>query len=128
MQITGSNYADTVNSTPNDDTFTLGGGGDTVVYNLLDNADATGGNGTDTWTDFSLAQDDQIDIGELLIGLNGAGGTIGNFVSVEFDGENTIVSIDRDGQGTNFESTQLITLEGVNVSLEELLQHLNTDV
>lgn len=47
-QLTGSAYADTMGSTAYNDTFTSGAGADSVIFHLLDNADATGGNGHDT--------------------------------------------------------------------------------
>lgn len=54
-QITGSVNGDDIHSTAYDDTFTPGIGADTVIYNLLAD-DNTGGNGSDTWKDFSVAQ------------------------------------------------------------------------
>lgn len=42
--------------------------GDTLIYHLLNGADATGGNGADRWQNFSTAQGDKIDIHELLTG------------------------------------------------------------
>ncbi|ENX06777.1 type I secretion C-terminal target domain-containing protein [Acinetobacter variabilis] len=43
-----------------------GAGADTAIYYLLNNADATGGNGTDTWTDFNAVEGDTIDVSALL--------------------------------------------------------------
>jgi hypothetical protein len=68
---------------------------DTVVFNLLNSADATGGNGTDEWTDFNLAQGDKVDISTLLSGADAS--NIANYVTVTADGAgNTIISVDRD--------------------------------
>ncbi|MCE0489776.1 Ig-like domain-containing protein [Pantoea sp. Mb-10] len=121
--IEGTSVADTLTSGAYDDVITAGAGADTLVYHLLANADATGGNGHDSWTDFSVAQGDKIDISDLLIGWNDSTSNVNDFVKVDHTPEgNTVLSIDRDGTGTGFSSTQLITLEGVNVSLEELLQ------
>ncbi|MGK3126540.1 Ig-like domain-containing protein [Candidatus Pantoea formicae] len=127
--ITGTAAADTLTSSAYDDTITTGAGADTLVYHLLANADATGGNGHDTWTDFNVAQGDKIDVSNLLIGWNDSTSNINDFVKVDHTSDgNTVLSIDRDGTGTAYSSTQLVTLEGVNVSLEELLQqpHQNT--
>ena len=97
--------------------------GDTLIYHLLSANDATGGNGTtDTWTNFSLAQGDKIDIGDLLVGWNGQNATLGNYLSVSTNGNNTVVSIDRDGTGATYHSTNLITLENVHTTLDELIQ------
>ncbi|WP_313376211.1 type I secretion C-terminal target domain-containing protein, partial [Pantoea sp. CTOTU50773] len=127
--ITGTTGADTITGGAYDDTITTGAGADTLVYHLLATADATGGNGHDTWTDFNVAQGDKVDISNLLIGWNDSTSNINDFVKVDHTSDgNTVLSIDRDGTGTAYSSTQLVTLEGVNVSLEELLQqpHQNT--
>ncbi|WP_337023665.1 MULTISPECIES: Ig-like domain-containing protein [unclassified Pantoea] len=121
--ITGTAGADTITGGAYNDTITTGAGADTLVYHLLASADSTGGNGHDTWTDFNVAQGDKIDISNLLIGWNDSTSNINDFVKVDHTSDgNTVLSIDRDGSGTGYSSTQLITLEGVNVSLEELLQ------
>ena len=121
--ITGTAGADALTSSAYDDTLTTGAGADTLVYHLLNSADAVGGNGHDTWTDFSVADGDKIDISSLLVGWNDATSNVNDFVKVDHTADgNTVLSIDRDGTGTAYSSTQLVTLEGVNVSLEELLQ------
>ncbi|MEG2223022.1 MAG: Ig-like domain-containing protein [Citrobacter sp.] len=97
--------------------------GDTLIYHLLSANDATGGNGTtDTWANFSLAQGDKIDIGDLLVGWNGQNATLGNYLTVTTNGSNTVLSIDRDGTGTTYHSTTLVTLESVHITLDELVQ------
>lgn len=96
--------------------------GDTLIYNLLNASDATGGNGTDTWKNFSLAQGDKIDIGDLLVGWNGQTASLGNYLSVSTSGGNTTLSIDRDGTGSTYHSTQLVTLENVQTTLTELIE------
>jgi len=121
--ITGTAGADALTSSAYDDTITAGAGADTLVYHLLNSADAVGGNGHDTWTDFSVPNGDKIDISSLLVGWNDATSNVNDFVKVDHTADgNTVLSIDRDGTGTAYSSTQLVTLEGVNVSLEELLQ------
>jgi hypothetical protein len=50
-----------------------------------------------------------------------AGDNIKDFLSVSQVGGNTVISIDRDGVGSAFAATQLITLNDVSVSLEMLL-------
>ncbi|HHG9063051.1 TPA: BapA/Bap/LapF family large adhesin, partial [Citrobacter freundii] len=100
--------------------------GDTLIYHLLNANDATGGNisngATDTWTNFSLAQGDKIDIGDLLVGWNGQNATLGNYLTVTTSGNNTVIAIDRDGTGNTYHSTNLITLENVHTTLDELVQ------
>jgi VCBS repeat-containing protein len=97
--------------------------GDTLIYHLLSSNDATGGNGTaDTWSNFSLAQGDKIDIGDLLVGWNGQNSSLGNYLTVSSSGNNTVISIDRDGTGNTYHSTNLVTLENVHTTLDELIQ------
>ncbi|WP_308912134.1 BapA/Bap/LapF family large adhesin [Acinetobacter schindleri] len=115
--ITGSRYDDSYSSHV--------GVADTVIYNVLEGAetDATGGNGTDIWTDFSLTEGDAIDVSALLTGANAE--NISEYISVEVNDNNaTVISIDRDGAGTQFrDKVELITLDGVNTNLEELLSN-----
>lgn len=97
--------------------------GDTLIYHLLNGADATGGNGVDRWQNFSTAQGDKIDIHELLTGWDHQAATLGNFVQVHTSGANTVISVDRDGAGSAFKSTDLVTLENVQLTLNDLLQN-----
>ncbi|EEJ6338117.1 BapA prefix-like domain-containing protein [Salmonella enterica] len=97
--------------------------GDTLIYHLLNGADATGGNGADRWQNFSTAQGDKIDIHELLTGWDHQAATLGNFVQVHISGANTVISVDRDGAGSAFKSTDLVTLENVQLTLNDLLQN-----
>ncbi|WP_285403610.1 Ig-like domain-containing protein, partial [Pseudomonas sp. MEJ086] len=126
------------------DTFNLiNGGRDTLLYKVLagSTADGTGGNGTDTVNGFSLGtweaspNADRIDLSELLVGYTAGGGaryingvatiasneTIGQFISVATSNGNTTVSIDRDGNGSAYSSTALVTLNGVSTDLATLL-------
>ncbi|MBV5095308.1 BapA/Bap/LapF family large adhesin [Tenebrionicola larvae] len=122
--LTGGAQANVATSTAYDDTYTLGGASDTVIFHLLDNQDATGGNGTqNVWTDFSTAQQDRINLDELLTGWDGNSASLGQYLNITHSGGDTVVSIDRDGSGSAFQSTQLVTLDNVSVTLEELLQH-----
>jgi hypothetical protein len=124
------------------DTFNLiHGGHDTLLYHLLNAADATGGNGQDQVNGFTVGTfeatptADRIDLAALLVGytptqtsgpahyINGAatidsGDPITNYLSVSHVGNNTVVNIDMHGTG-NY--TPLVTLNNVNVSLETLL-------
>ncbi|POP41210.1 hypothetical protein CHU33_23865 [Superficieibacter electus] len=95
---------------------------DTLIYQLLDTASATGGNGNDSWSNFSLAQGDKIDIGDLLVGWNGDQVALGSYLNVTTSGNNTVIAIDRDGGGSTYQSTNLVTLENVQTNLEELIQ------
>ncbi|WP_409308227.1 BapA/Bap/LapF family large adhesin, partial [Pectobacterium sp. B1J-3] len=122
LQLNGSRYNDTATSSAYDDTFTLGDGKDTLIFKLLDPEGVTGGNGSDTWTDFSLADGDRIDVSALLQGWDSESGNLGDWISVDIVDGNTVIAIDRDGQGSAFESAELVTLQSVQVTLEELLE------
>ncbi|WP_434279225.1 Ig-like domain-containing protein [Acinetobacter sp. CE-15] len=126
------------------DTFNIGNGGqDTILYKVLLASDATGGNGSDTVNGFTVGvaeatpDADRIDLKALLTGytadadgaahyINGTatidtGDTIANYLNVTQIGNNTVISIDRDGLvgGTNY--TPLVTLNNVHTDLETLL-------
>ena len=110
-------------STALSDVITGSAYGDTLVYHLLTSASATGGNGVDTWHNFSLAQGDKIDIHDLLVGWDPASSNIANYLNVTTSGNNTVISIDRDGTGTTYTApTTLVTLENTHTTLDELVQ------
>jgi hypothetical protein len=94
-----------------------------VLNNTTGNG--TGGNASsvagDHWTNFSLSQGDKIDIHDLLVGWNGQSSTLGNYLHVTTDGSNTVISIDRDGAGTAYTNTTLVTLDNVQTTYEELV-------
>ena len=99
-----------------DDILTGGEGIDTAIYYLLDNLDATGGNGTDTWTDFTVGSGaDKIDVSALLDGLQTAT-NIGSYISVKTNADgDAVITIDRDGAGTEFATkSDLLILTGVD--------------
>jgi hypothetical protein len=126
-----------------DDTFDLSAGGqDTLMYKVLSAAN-NGGNGQDTVIGFHVGtieatkNADIIDISEMLIGykpdadgaahyINGvptidAGDNIKDFLRVTQSGNDTILSIDRDGTGSSYGMTKLITFKDTDVDLETLL-------
>ena len=110
-------------STVDADRLTGSAYGDTLIYHLLNANDATGGNGMVDDTDQLLAgRGDKIDIGDLLVGWNGQNATLGNYLTVTTSGNNTVIAIDRDGTGNTYHSTNLITLENVHTTLDELVQ------
>lgn len=105
--------------------------GDTLIYQVLNNTagNATAGNSNgDHWTNFSLEQGDKIDISDLLVGWNGSAATLGNYLQVSTSGNNTVISVDRDGAGTAYAKTTLVTLDNVQTNYEELVnqQHIIT--
>ncbi|MFK4206305.1 type I secretion C-terminal target domain-containing protein, partial [Acinetobacter junii] len=109
------------------DTYTANAGGDTLIFNLLSSVSSTGGNGVDMWTDFQVGTGvaDRIDIGALLVGYNSSENQIyiDQFISVENSSGNTSLYVDRDGEGTQFNDTLLLTLSNVNTNLNTLLSN-----
>lgn len=152
--IAGSNFDDVIkgNSGNNEfegrggnDTFNIGQSGhDSLLYKLLNAADATGGNGHDMVNGFTLgtwegtADTDRIDIRDLLQGsgytgtadasyVNGVAtlgygsGNIMDYINVRVENGSTIISVDRDGGGNSYNSTDLVTISGVQTDLATLL-------
>ncbi|MDQ9129903.1 Ig-like domain-containing protein, partial [Serratia fonticola] len=126
------------------DTFNLiNGGQDTLMYRSLDAASANGGNGHDTVNNFfvgtveATSNADIIDVSDLLVGyqadadgaahyINGvatidAGETIKQYLSITYSGNDSILNIDRDGNGSTYGSTALLTFSNTHVDLETLL-------
>ena len=102
---------------------------DNVVFKLLNASDATGGNGHDTVNSFKVANAsstsdaDVIDVKALLSNYNAATGNINDYLSVEQKDGNSTVKIDRDGAGTQYTSTELVTLNHVTTDLATLLNN-----
>ncbi|WP_224991548.1 biofilm-associated Ig-like repeat protein Blp1 [Acinetobacter pittii] len=127
--LTGNSGNNVLNGREGNDTYMTNGGADTILFQLLNSQDATGGNGHDTVLDFTLGdvrtdpQADKIDLSELLIDYSKDVSTLAKFITVEQDAGNTTISLDRDGEGTMFSSASLITLNQVNTTLDELLNN-----
>ncbi|AVF34397.1 Ig-like domain-containing protein [Rahnella sikkimica] len=152
--IAGSNFDDTITGSSGDnvfngrggnDTFNLGNGGhDTLLYKLINSADATGGNGSDTINGFTVgtwegtANSDRLDLSELLQSggytgtgsasyvngvatLNASAGNITDYLSVTTEGNNTVIKIDMDGSGSAQSMTTIATLTNVHTDLATLL-------
>ncbi|WP_228156156.1 putative Ig domain-containing protein [Acinetobacter pittii] len=122
---------DTMDGYGGNDQFTGGAGSDTALYQLLVESDALGGNGTDVWSDFTIGSTasntnaDKIDIGDLLVGYSGTynSSSLELFIKTVASGSNTQVYIDRDGAGTTYSSSLLLTLNNTNVNLNDLINN-----
>lgn len=121
-------------SSEHNDVITGTAYGDTLIYQVLNSTagNATAGNVSSTagdhWTNFSLAQGDKIDIGDLLVGWNGSASTLGNYLHVTNSNGSTVIAIDRDGTGSTYTNTTLVTLDNVQTTYDELVnqQHIVT--
>ncbi|KRW62889.1 Ig-like domain-containing protein, partial [Pseudomonas sp. TTU2014-080ASC] len=127
----------------NDVYYLTNGGNDTLMYRLLDNADGTGGNGHDTVYGFHVgniatdANADLIDISGLLdysgpvsfyqdsdgLKLDHSAKGILDYLSVEVKGNDTVISIDRDGTGDQSKFVEILTLADTQTDLLTLLQN-----
>ncbi|WP_227554277.1 Calx-beta domain-containing protein [Acinetobacter lanii] len=111
-----------------DDLFLTGNGEDTIIFNVLNQADKTAGNGKDTWTDYQTG--DQIEFGKgffdglLASDLNNVS-QVAKFISVEADGKgNTVVKVDRDGDGSAYQKSDLLILQDQSTTtLKDLLDN-----
>ncbi|ONN51577.1 type I secretion protein [Acinetobacter genomosp. 33YU] len=106
------------------DIISTGRGDDTIVYDVLNAADATGGNGTDTWVDYEA--NDKIEFGtNFFEGLLADKSNLGDYITVVDDGNgNSIVQVDRDGSnGTHTMSDLLVIENKAGLSLQDLLNN-----
>ncbi|MGR0304198.1 calcium-binding protein, partial [Acinetobacter beijerinckii] len=130
-KLTGNSGNNVLDGGAGNDTFLGGLGSDTVVYKLLTSVETTGGNGMDTWLDFKLgntlidANADILNISELLVDFNGTKTveSLMPFISFNKQGNDSVMNIDRDGLGYDFNSTTLLTFKNIDVSLNDLLNN-----
>lgn len=73
----------------------------------------------DTIMDFSVAEGDRIDVGDLLIGFDPLTKLITDFVQIADNGGSSIVSVDRDGTGGAYGMAQIATLQAVTGLTDE---------
>ena len=103
------------------------GGSQRLAYRAVDASDARGGNGSDTVKSFHVGnvlsdtQSDVIDLAGLLNGATKA--TLSNFVTTAQSGSNTLLYVDRDGAGTAYSPTLLLTLENVATTAQLLINN-----
>ncbi|EOQ63544.1 hypothetical protein F935_01173, partial [Acinetobacter calcoaceticus ANC 3811] len=119
--VLGTTSDDVIETVTADQTYSyiLGDGADTVVFNILDNTDNLGGNARSEWTDFNLAENDKIDLSQLLINENG---NLQDYISVKDTEAGLIISIDRDGASqSTYHSQELILLTGKHDTLDNLI-------
>jgi len=129
-QIVGNNAANEIYGGAGNDML-LGGYGDDVLYGEDGLDSLTGGAGTDTFIfeaisafndidtieDFSLSDNDVIDIVDLLAGYDPVSDAITDFVQITDNGTDSTLSVDADGGADNF--VQIATLFNVTGLTDE---------
>ena len=124
----GTDGIDVLVSSATQDEIKGGKGSDTLVYNVLNDEDATGGNGVDRWIDFTYGtvttyfDADRIDLRELFKGQPITKQNIGQYITMQ----NGIISIDRDGTSPKFGMTALLQLNvtgNESITLEQLIEN-----
>ncbi|WP_218949835.1 Ig-like domain-containing protein [Acinetobacter sp. YH12102] len=128
--LNGGAGSDILNGGSGNDTLIGGSGSDTAIYAVLNAADATGGNGTDTWVDYEA--NDKIEFGAGFFGglLSVDQSDIANYIKVEDDGNgDAVLKIDRDGvanrtSGTTHDWADLLIIEGKTaLELQDLINN-----
>ncbi|AEP08454.1 T1SS-143 repeat domain-containing protein [Micavibrio aeruginosavorus] len=114
--IFGQEGNDIINGGAGDDTLYGGSGADTFLYQSMSD-------GKDTIKDFDAAEGDRVDLSDLLSGLgyNPAQDAINDFVFARTESGKTILSIDATGMGNASGAQDIVVLEGVNATLNQLL-------
>ncbi|WP_106408079.1 BapA/Bap/LapF family large adhesin, partial [Acinetobacter piscicola] len=114
----GTAYADNVTSNAIEQVLELGAGADTVKFTAFNDFD----NQIDLWTDFSKAQGDKIDVSSLLSGQTVTDQNISQYISVVQDGSSSVIRVDLDGSGTQYNAKDLVILQNQQLNLDDLLQ------
>ncbi|WP_119686192.1 beta strand repeat-containing protein, partial [Acinetobacter ursingii] len=130
----GQGGNDTLNGGAGNDILSTGQGNDTVLYNVLNTADANAGNGRDTWIDFhvgNVTTDGNADVIKFgtgfFDGLLANNSNIANYIKFTQSGNDVILSVDRDGtQGAVQNWSELVVLQNhttTEVNLQDLLNN-----
>ena len=115
----GSAYADSVTSNAIQHVLELGAGADSVKFTAFNDFEGH----ADIWTDFSKAQGDKIDVSSLLSGQTVTDQNISQYISVVQDGSSSVIRVDLDGSGTQYNAKDLVVLQNQQLNLDDLLQN-----
>jgi Ca2+-binding RTX toxin-like protein len=111
---------DTLNGNDGLDTLYGGDGLDTFMF------DTNAFNNIDVIKDFDIAEDDALDIADILVGYNPLTDAITDFVTFTNNSGNSQVFVDRDGTGSTYSAQQVALLYGVvDLDAEDLLGNGN---
>ena len=112
--ITGTAQNDWIAGGDGDDTLTGGAGADSFVFRQADLLGA-GNDASDTITDFSVTDNDRLDLSDLLAGTPATNGTeLDAVIDIQDNGTSVVFTISPDGQAVS----QIVTLD--NTSETEL--------
>ena len=115
---------DTIYGGSGNDIISTGRGDDTIMYDVLNAADAKGGNGTDTWVDYEA--NDKIEFAaDFFDGLLADKSNIGDYITVVTDGNgNAVIQVDRDGSAATHTMSDLLIVENqAGLSLQDLIDN-----
>ncbi len=130
--ILGSSYGDTVIGDSNDNYIRLYLGDD-IVYGGDGLDQLEGGAGSDTFVfetvsafndidlidDFSVVDNDKIDLSDLLSAYDPLTDLITDFIEVTTSGANSVLKVDLDGTGTTYSMAQIVELRNVTGLTDE---------
>jgi Ca2+-binding RTX toxin-like protein len=123
--VTGTPYDDIVAASSANNVLVGGGGADVIAggqgsdrfdYNAI-------GESGDIISDFSVGiGNDKLDLKDMLVGYDPATSVLADFVQLTESAGNTNVSVDPDGAGSAYSSTQIVTLQNLTGLLLNELQ------
>lgn len=105
--LTGNNGNDVIYGGGGFDLLSGGYGADEFYFDL------TAFESVDIVTDFSFLEGDRINIADLLFGYDALQSAIDAFVTFDGKGSETVMSVDRDGSGTEYGSQAIAIFEGM---------------
>jgi len=106
-----------------DDRFELvSGTNNTLIYRVLDDNDATGGNGQDSVWGLTSIDGLTLDLRGLLIDYDPSK-DIHDYLFVHTDPSSTWLGVDRDGRGNTFHDVGLVYFDGLSFDLDTLWQN-----
>jgi Ca2+-binding RTX toxin-like protein len=119
--ITGNAGANTLNGSGGDDVLNGGGGDDKLTGGQGADRFKFDGNsgGTDTITDFSLAQHDVLDFHDYISGYDPVEDAVTDFIEIVVLGKTGFIAVDRDGDGGIYSMTPVAIINNANMTMSD---------